>query len=326
MEHPFHLSDADMRVAAKVGVALFPEDANIADELFKKAEAALKRAKQGGDRYLFYTQKMTAMVASRLSLENLLRNALDEEQFVLHYQPIYNLASGEISSAEALIRWNHPETGLVPPNDFIPILEETGMIHDVGRWVLRQAIDDYLRWRSLGPPDMRISVNISQMQLRDPGFEAEMRQLLDVDVHAATGLELEITEGLMMVDVYQGINCLRVIRDMGVTIAIDDFGTGYSSLSHLTRLPLDTLKIDRTFVKNMTRSPEGHVLVQAIISLAHLLKLNVVAEGVETEEQSNCLKLLGCNKVQGFLFSKPLPADLFEAELVKFRKGAEIEG
>lgn len=320
MEHPFHLSDADLRVAAKVGIALFPGDAATADELFKKTEAALKRAKEGDDWYLFYTPEMTAMVASRLSLESQLRNALDEGQFVLHYQPIVNLVSGEVSGAEALIRWNHPQTGLVPPDEFIPILEETRMIHDVGRWVVRQAIDDYLRWRTLGPPDMRISVNVSQLQLRNPEFGAEIRQLLDVDEHAATGLELEITEGLMMTDVDQNIKSLSAIRDMGIRIAIDDFGTGYSSLSHLTRLPLDTLKIDRMFVKNMMLSSEGHVLVHAIISLAHLLKINVVAEGVETEEQSDCLRLLSCNEVQGFLFSKPLPADLFEAELVAARE------
>lgn len=322
MEHPFQLNDADQKIAAKVGVALFPEDAVSADELFKKAEAALKRAKEGDNRYLFYTSKITDMVASRLSLENQLRKALDEKQFVLHYQPIINLANGEVSGAEALIRWNNPETGLVSPDDFIPILEETGMIHDVGRWVLHQAIDDYLRWRTLGPPDMRIAVNVSQLQLRDPGFVAEIRQLIDVDAHAAKGLELEITEGLMMVDVDQSIKSLSTIRDMGVRIAIDDFGTGYSSLSHLTRLPLDTLKVDRTFVKNMTISPEGHVLVHAIISLAHLLKINVVAEGVETEEQCSSLKLLSCNEMQGFLFSKPLPADLFEAALITSREHA----
>ncbi|MDZ7841155.1 MAG: EAL domain-containing protein [Gammaproteobacteria bacterium] len=324
-EHPFHPGDADLRVAAKVGIALFPEDAVTADELFKKAEAALKRAKESGDRYLFYAPEMTAMVASRLSLEYLLRNALDEEQFTLHYQPIVNLVSGEVSGAEALIRFNHPETGLVLPTKFVPILEDTGMIHDVGRWVLRQAIDDYLRWRTLGPPDMRISVNVSPLQLRNPGFGEEVRRLLDVDEHAATGLELEITEGLMMMDVDQNVENLRVIRDMGIRIAMDDFGTGYSSLSHLTRLPLDTLKIDRTFVKNMTLSAEGHVLVHAIISLAHLLKMNVVAEGVETEEQSDCLRLLSCNEVQGFLFSKPLSADLFEAKLAAGRE-AVVDG
>ncbi|MDO8860803.1 EAL domain-containing protein [Haliea sp. E1-2-M8] len=325
-ESLFHLHDVDLRVAAKVGVALFPEDADTADQLFKKAEAALKRAKEDGDRYLFYTRKMTDMVASRLSLENQLRKALEEEQFVLHYQPIIDLSSGEISGAEALIRWNHPEAGLLAPVDFIPILEETGMIRDVGRWVLRQAIDDYLRWCDQGLPNMRVAVNLSQLQLRDPEFVTEIRELLAVDARAATGLELEITESLMMLDVEQNVESLNAIRELGVRIAIDDFGTGYSSLSHLARLPVDTLKVDRTFVQDMTLSPEGHVLVHAIISLAHLLKINVVAEGVETEGQSEALRLLSCNEVQGFLFSKPIPADVFEEGLLAAGKSLAEDG
>jgi len=320
MENLFHLNNVDLRIAAKVGVALFPEDAGSADQLFKRAEAALKQAKEHGNRYLFYTRKMTDMVASRLSLENQLRSALEQNQFVLHYQPIVDLGSGGISGAEALIRWNHPETGLMPPIDFIPILEDTGMIHDVGRWVLRRAIDDYLHWCDLGLGDLRVAVNLSQLQLRAPDFVAEIQQLVAIDARAATGLELEITEGLMMLDVDQNIKSLKAVRELGVRIAIDDFGTGYSSLSHLTRLPVDTLKVDRTFVKNMTLSPEGHVLVHAIISLAHLLKINVVAEGVETEEQSACLSLLSCNEAQGFLFSKSLPTDVFEAQVIAARK------
>jgi diguanylate cyclase (GGDEF)-like protein/PAS domain S-box-containing protein len=316
MEQLFQLNGATMRVSAKVGIALFPEDAVTADQLFKMAEAALKRAKKDGDRYLFYAPEMTQMVASRLSLENRLRGALEKNQFVLHYQPIVNFSSGAVCGAEALLRWNCPERGLVQPADFISILEETGMIHEVGRWVLRQAIDDYLRWRQLGVSDFRIAVNLSQLQLRDPGFLATIKQLLDVDAYAAAGLELEITEGLVMADVEQNIKSFSALRELGVRISIDDFGTGYSSLSHLTRLPLDTLKIDRSFVKDMTLSSAGHVLVHAIISLAHLLEMNVLAEGVETEEQSDCLKLLNCNEMQGFLFSKPLPADAFEEKMV----------
>jgi len=310
------LNGSTMRVSAKVGIALFPEDAVTADQLFKMAEAALKRAKKDGDRCLFYTPEMTQMVASRLSLENRLRGALEKNQFLLHYQPIVNFSSGAVCGAEALLRWNCPGRGLVQPDNFIPILEETGMIHEVGRWVLRQAIDDYLRWRQLGVPDFRIAVNLSQLQLRDPGFLAIVKQLLDVDAHAAAGLELEITEGLVMADVEQNIKSFSALRELGVRISIDDFGTGYSSLSHLTRLPLDTLKIDRSFVKDMTLSSAGHVLVHAIVSLAHLLEMNVLAEGVETEEQSDCLKLLNCNEMQGFLFSKPLPADAFEEKMV----------
>ena len=315
LDHPFRLNDAVFRIAAKVGVALFPDDGADADTLFKNAEAALKKAKASGDRYLFYTQKMTETVAGKLTLENQLRQALDKEEFVLHYQPKVNLVSGKLTSAEALIRWNDPRTGLVPPGRFIPILEETGLIYEVGRWALRKAIEDYLRWRAAGLPAVRIAVNVSPLQLRNRGFIAEIEQAIGIDAHAAAGLELEITESLIMEDVKHSIASLQAIRAMGVTIAIDDFGTGFSSLSYLAKLPVDTLKIDRSFVIDMTAGPEGLALVSTIINLAHSLKLKVVAEGVETEEQSRLLRLLNCDEMQGFLFSKPVPGEIFETRM-----------
>jgi diguanylate cyclase (GGDEF)-like protein len=312
MEHPFRLNDAVFRLAAKVGAAIFPDDGADADTLFRNAEAALKKAKASGERYLFYTQTMTEAVSGKLTLENQLRQALDNEEFVLHYQPKVNIASGKLTGVEALIRWNDPRTGLVPPGRFIPILEETGLIYDVGRWALRRAIEDYLRWRTAGLLAVRIAVNVSPLQLRNKGFIAEIAHVIGIDAHAAAGLELEITESLIMEDVKHNIASLQAIRAMGVTIAIDDFGTGFSSLSYLARLPVDTLKIDRSFVIDMTAGPEGLALVSTIISLAHSLKLKVVAEGVETEEQSRLLRLLDCDEMQGFLFSKPLPAAIFE--------------
>ena len=312
LEHPFRLNDAVFRIAAKVGVALFPDDGADADTLFRNAETALKKAKASGDRYLFHTQKMTATVAGKLTLENQLRQALDKGEFVLHYQPKVNLASGKLTGAEALIRWNDPRTGLVPPGRFIPILEETGLIYEVGRWALRHAIEDYLRWRSAGLPAVRIAVNMSPLQLRHRGFIAEIEQAIGIDAQAAAGLELELTESLIMEDVKHNIVSLQAIRAMGVTIAIDDFGTGFSSLSYLAKLPVDTLKIDRSFVIDMTGEPEGLALVSTIINLAHSLELKVVAEGVETEEQSRLLRLLKCDEMQGFLFSKPVPGEIFE--------------
>lgn len=316
LEHPFHLNDAVFRIAAKVGVALFPDDGTDADTLFRNAEAALKKAKAGGDRYLFHTHKMTEAVAGNLSLENQLRQALDNGEFVLHYQPKVNLASGKLTGAEALIRWNDPRTGLVPPGHFIPILEETGLIHEVGRWALGQAIEDYLRWRAAGLPAVRIAVNVSPLQLRHRGFISEIEQAIGVDAQAASGLEIEITESLIMENVKHSITSLQAIRDMGVSIAIDDFGTGFSSLSYLAKLPLDTLKIDRSFVIDMTAGPQGQALVSTIINLAHSLRLTVVAEGVETEEQSRLLHLLGCDEMQGFLFSKPVPSEIFETRFL----------
>lgn len=314
--NPFHLDDAVFRITAKVGMALFPHDGASADILFRNAEAALKQAKASGDHYLFYTQRMTASVASKLTLENQLRHALDHGQFVLHYQPKVSLASGKVTSVEALIRWNDPRTGLMLPDQFIPVLEETGLIKEVGRWALHKAAEDYLRWLDTGLAAVRIAVNVSPLQLRHRGFIDEIAKVVASDARLEVGLELEITESLIMADVRHSVTSLQAIRAMGVSIAIDDFGTGFSSLSYLARLPLDALKIDRSFVVDMTASPQGLSLVATIINLAHSLKLNVVAEGVETEEQLRLLRLLGCDEMQGYLFSKPVPSEIFETLLL----------
>jgi diguanylate cyclase (GGDEF)-like protein/PAS domain S-box-containing protein len=313
---PFKVGENELRISVKVGMALFPDDAGDAETLLRNAEAALKKAKATGERYLFFTQAMTERVAEHLSLENRLRQALEKEEFVLHYQPKLNLASRELTGTEALIRWNDPRAGLVPPGMFIPILEETGLIHEVGRWAMRKAIEDYLRWRNAGLQAIRIAVNVSPLQLRNRGFIAEIQQALGVDPDAAAGLELEITESLVMEDVKHSISTLQAIRVMGVTIAIDDFGTGFSSLSYLSKLPMDTLKIDRSFVNDMTITTQGTALVATIINLAHSLQHNVVAEGVETDEQWNLLQSLGCDEMQGFLISKPLPRELFETRFL----------
>ena len=316
LEHPFHLNGAILRVSTKVGAALFPNDGADADAVLKNAEAALKKAKAEGNRYLFYNARMTSTVAGRVTLETQLRQALEKEEFVLHYQPKINLATGKLTSAEALIRWNDPRTGLVPPGRFIPILEETGLIYEVGRWAMGQAIADYLRWQDANLPAVPIAVNVSPLQLRNRGFVAEIERVTGVHLYAAKGLELEITESLIMEDVKHSITSLNAIRTLGVTVAIDDFGTGFSSLSYLSKLPVDTLKIDRSFVLDMMEGPAGLSLVSTIIGLAHSLKLKVVAEGVETEDQSRLLRLLNCDEMQGFLFSKPVPAALFESRFL----------
>jgi len=312
-DHPFILNETEFRITAKAGVAVFPDDGADADTLFQRAEIALKKAKAGGDRYLFYTQKMNESVAGRLTLENKLHQALDKQQFVLYYQPKVHLATGQLTGAEALIRWNDPQSGLVPPARFIPVLEETGLIQEVGRWALRRAIEDYLRWRAAGLTAVRIAVNVSSVQFHNRHFAQEIEQAIAIDPLAARGLELEITESLIMEDIKHNIDCLRAIRAMGVMIAVDDFGTGFSSLSYLAKLPVHTLKIDRSFVTEMATAREGLALVSTIIKLAHSLKLNVVAEGVETAQQSRLLRLLKCDEMQGYLISTPLPADLFEA-------------
>jgi len=311
-DHAFRVNDVVYRIAAKIGVVLFPEDGTDAATLIKNAEASVKKAKVSGDRYLFYAQKMNETIPGSLGIETRLRQALEKEQFVLHYQPKVNIVSGRITGAEALIRWKDPQRGLVPPAQFIPILEEIGLIHDVGRWALNKAVEDYQRWRRAGLPGVRIAVNVSPLQLRNRSFVAEVEKAISIAANAASGLELEITESLIMEDVNRSIISLLAIRALGVTIAIDDFGTGFSSLSYLSRLPVDALKIDRSFVDDMASDAGGLTVVSVIINLAHAMKLNVVAEGVSTEEQLRQLRRMNCDEMQGFLFGKPVPIEIFE--------------
>jgi diguanylate cyclase (GGDEF)-like protein len=322
LKHPFRLRDAVFRIAAKVGVALFPDDGADADTLFRNAEAALKKAKSSGERYLFYTQKMTEAVAGKLALENQLREALDKEEFVLHYQPKINLASGAVCGLEALIRWQKPGAGLVSPATFIPLLEETGLILGVGKWALSKALSQHREWTARGIAAPRIAVNVSAIQLQQKDFSDVVIDALQAQDGDPDALELEVTESLLMQDVQESFRKLSILRGLGIHIAMDDFGTGYSSLSYIVRLPLNSLKIDRSFITGMASSPQDMGIVTTIIALAHSLNLRVVAEGVETKEQSQLLKLLRCDEAQGYLFSKPLPA----AQLVKLLGGTAAVG
>ncbi len=324
LAHPFQINDANFQISAKVGLALFPQDGLDAETLIKHAELALKNAKAGGQRCLFYSPAMSAAMAGQLELERRLHKALEREEFELHYQPKIRLASGMLAGAEALIRWNDPESGLVPPSAFIPLMEQTGLIHAVGRWALHTAVADARRWRLAGLGSVRIAVNVSSLQLRSLGFLKELKEAIGDDPLAAASLELEITESLAIEDIKTSIPTLQAIRNMGVSIAIDDFGTGFSSLSYLGRLPVDALKIDRSFIIEMTSGPNGLALVSTIITLAHALKLKVVAEGVETEEQSRLLRLLGCDEMQGFLVSKALPTANFEANFLSSKIAVAI--
>jgi len=308
LNEPFKLEGKELRLSARVGIAIFPDNGKDADTLFRNAEAALKNAKLSSDHYSFYTPELNARVAEKLTLENKLRRALEQEQLVLHYQPKIDLKSNLIDGLEALIRWNDPETGLlVPPSEFIPLLEETGMIIEAGAWALGKAMSDYraLQKNNLSPP--RIAVNVSQVQLQRNDFVSTIERALSDSGGVPDGLEIEITESLIMRDVEGNIQKLRAIREMGVEVTIDDFGTGYSSLSYIAKLPISALKIDRAFIINMASNADDLSIVSAIISLAHSLSLRVVAEGVETEEQAKLLRLLKCDEIQGFLFSPGVP-------------------
>jgi diguanylate cyclase (GGDEF)-like protein/PAS domain S-box-containing protein len=311
---PFQIEGQEFRISARAGIALFPNDGEDAETLVTNAEAALQNAKETGNKHLFYTRHLSERVAETLALENQLRRALEREEFVLHYQPKVDLETRRVKGVEALIRWQSPERGLVAPGTFISLMEETGMIVEVGAWALRQASLDRSGWleRQLNAP--RVAVNVSTVQLRREGFVRTVANVLKLAGREA-GLDIEVTESLIMDDAVENIEKLKAIRELGVGIAIDDFGTGYSSLGYLSKLPAETLKIDRSFVSAMLDDPAAMTLVSSIISLAHALKLDVVAEGVESEEQAKVLRLLRCDQIQGYLISKPLPFDDMTAYL-----------
>lgn len=319
---PFLASDQQLRVTARLGIAVFPNDGASADTLVRNAEAAVSRAKSRGERYLFYRQEMTEKIAGTLALENRLRQALENNEFVLHYQPKVDACSGRILSVEALIRWQHPERALVPPAQFIPLMEETGMILEVGAWALRQAVVDHQYWSALGLAKVpRIAVNVSQIQLRKDSFVDTMRALI-AEGAQPPGIDLEITETLVMEDIEDNVTKLNQLRDLGLGLAVDDFGTGYSSLRYLAKLPVQTLKIDRSFIITMLQEPHTMTLVSTVISLAHSLGLNVVAEGVDSEDQARMLRDLRCDEMQGYLYSRPLPLD----EITALLRADDIQG
>jgi diguanylate cyclase (GGDEF)-like protein len=319
---PFPVANEELRLAAQVGIALFPADGADAESLFRNADAALKKAKNSGDPYLFYAPQMNARVAEQLKLENDLRNALRHDQYVLYYQPKFDLASGTMVGMEALIRWKHPERGMVSPGEFISVLEETGMILEVGRWALERAALDHAAWCAAGSRPPRIAVNVSPAQLRRRDFVAYVAEALAAVDKAGERIDVEITESMLMEDVEGCIAKLKAMQAMGLHVAVDDFGTGYSSLSYLARLPINSLKIDRSFIIQMSKSPEQMAIVSTVISLARALNLKVVAEGVETEEQANLLRLLRCDEVQGYLFGKPVPPEEIAKLLPRAEKAA----
>ena len=315
LNQPFTIAGQELRVSAKIGLALFPGDATEPEALFSGAEAALRQAKGSSDRYLFYARQMNARVAERLRLENKLQRALERDEFVLFYQPKVDLSTGRVAGLEALIRWNDPGTGLVMPALFIPLLEETGMIVEVGAWAMKRAVSQYAAWQAAGIEAPPIAVNVSQVQLKRKDFVTSVRQAITIAGKPEHGLDLEITESMIMEDIEASIDKLKLIRDLGVGISIDDFGTGHSSLRYLTRLPITALKIDRAFVQHMTTNADDVAIVSTVIALGHNLKLKVIAEGVETEEQSKFLRLLKCDEMQGYLFSKPVSAEQVPALL-----------
>jgi len=314
---PITIDGVELRVALKAGIAVFPADGESTESICANAETALSKAKQLNQRYLFYAPEMNARVAESLAMENRLRRALEEGRLALHYQPKIDVKSGAVAGLEALIRWIDPELGTVPPAKFVGLLEETGMILAAGRWALRQAATDISHWESLGIGVPRVAVNVSAIQLRQKDFVDSVLEAIGGEVRGSRAplIDLEITESVLMDDIEESTRKLQTLRRSGIEVSVDDFGTGYCSLSYLARLPVDTLKIDRSFVVRMRDAGYPRNIVAMIVSLAHTLGLKVIAEGVEDTEQVHLLKELGCDQIQGYYVSAPVPAQEIEALL-----------
>ena len=321
LQTPFYIERRELFLSASAGISLFPTHGSAAAELVRNAGAALHAVKQaGGGSFLVYDQEMTARASERLALERDLRRALEREELFLNYQPQVELMGGRIIGGEVLLRWTRRELGGVSPARFIPVAEETGLIMPIGEWVLRHACRRAVEWRRLGFANAGVAVNISARQFQRPGLVE-----LVCDVLAETGLEpraleLEITEGSAMHEVERTVRILQQLKGLGVTLAIDDFGTGFSSLSHLSRFPIDRLKIDQSFVRGLGQDASSTAIVSAVVTLGHTMGLRVIAEGVETPEQLSALRTMGCDEIQGYLFSKPLPHDEFVACLRDARR------
>jgi diguanylate cyclase (GGDEF)-like protein len=313
---PFELSGQKVYVDASIGIARYPDNGNDADNLLKNAEAAMYYAKdQGRNNYQFCTNDIQEATATRFVIENELREAIRSSQLLLYYQPQFAMRSHKVTGIEVLVRWKHPQRGLVSPDKFIPVAEETGLIIPLGGWVIQQALADLRRWREQGLHIHRLAINLSARQLFHSQTHDILERSLAGDPDSAAVLELEITESGIMQDPEHAVEILSSFKELGISIAIDDFGTGYSSLAYLKRFPIDLLKVDRSFVRDIISDEDDSAIVRTILAMAQALDLKVVAEGVESEEQLKLLAALGCSEGQGYYYARPMPGDALEAFL-----------
>ena len=315
-----------MRVSARAGLALFPDNGRDAETLFKHAEIALKKAKSQGERYLYYAPQMNAALAAKLKLRSELQQALETQQFKVFYQPRVDLLSGRIVSAEALIRWQHPQRGMVPPDHFIPLAEETGLIVPIGAWVIDAVCAQQSAWLGRQVAIVPVAVNLSAVQFEKGLVLDAIRNAIAQHELAPYYIEFELTESIVMSDPEEAARNLHALKQLKVKLALDDFGNGYSSLAYLKRFPFDFLKIDRAFITDITKSPKDAMIATAVIAMGHSLNLRVVAEGVETEEQLDYLRRHRCDEIQGYYFSRPVPAAEFEAMLQDEKRLAPAPG
>ena len=315
---PYLMESKDFHVSASIGISVFPVDGKDSQSLLKMADIAMYRAKElGRNNYQYYSPSMNVHTLDRLEFESDLRRALERDELVLHYQPKIDIASGRITGTEALLRWNHPRRGLVAPKDFIPLAEETGLIGPIGEWVLASACAQNKAWQDRGITNLTIAVNLSARQFADPMLLPKLTGIIQASGLDPSTLELEITESMVMTHGKNAVEVLEALKSTGVKITIDDFGTGYSSLSYLKQLPIDSIKIDRSFILDIPADSGGAKITRAIIALAHSLKLQVVAEGVETEAQLAFLRTLHCDEFQGFYLCRPLPESEMAAVLTR---------
>ncbi|MGQ0652202.1 MAG: putative bifunctional diguanylate cyclase/phosphodiesterase, partial [Betaproteobacteria bacterium] len=324
LAEPAEVRGRETFVTASIGIAVFPADGEDAETLLAAADAAMYRAKESGrNAYQFFTAEIDRRTRVRAQLGSDLRGALERAEFALAYQPKIDLASGAACGAEALLRWNHPQRGELLPGEFIPVLEETGLILPAGEWALRRACADLRAWQAAGLRLLPVAINLSARQFRQPDLDARIRSLVSGEGLDPSLIELEITEGQLMQDPEHAIRVMRSLRDAGFRLAIDDFGTGYSSLAYLTRFPLTTLKIDRSFVAGIHGANGDAVIVRTIIQMAHTLGFTVTAEGVEEQRQAAYLRKHGCEQAQGYLFARPMPAAELEELIIKPASPAE---
>ena len=310
LSQPFEIYSNTLTVSSSIGIAVYPDNGTTAQEILNSADTAMYSAKQEGkNRYKYCTEEMTLKSISLHQNEQDIRQALAYEEFVLHYQPLIDLATKNIIGLEALIRWNHPQRGIISPVDFIPIAEDRGIIHDISKWIIADVLKQHKLWKKTGCRMIPVTVNLSSRDFFQQGIEKYIFDLLKKDEQFRGFLGIEVTETTIMEDRENAIATLNRLKNIGVKIALDDFGTGYSSLNYLKLLPIDTVKIDRSFIKNIINDPKDASITESIISMSHSLNLKVLAEGVETPEQLEFLRSVHCDQAQGYLFSKPLPAD-----------------
>jgi len=326
LAQPFEVNGAAVRVTASIGISVFPMDGQDVDALLKNADTAMYYAKERGrDEFQFFTRTLSARAAKRFSIESQLSKALENDELILHYQPKTHLATGAVTGVEALLRWNHPEFGLVGPNEFIPVAEASGLILPIGEWTLKAAFKTLRELHESGFPHLTMAVNISGVQFRQKDVARKVIAIIRESGLDPRCVELELTESVLIERTDETVERLNALKRAGIRISIDDFGTGYSSLIYLRRFPLTSLKIDRAFVRDIATSPDDAAIVNATIALAHSLRLSVIAEGVETEEQLRFLEAQSCDEVQGYLIAKPLPKEGIRAWLDEPRQRQAVE-